>query len=363
MQHERHWLIGAPVSYYTAKVRAYLRYKQIPFFEIPAAREVYRDVIVPRTGVRFIPVLITDQDVAVQDSAAILDHLEARYPAPRIAPQDAVGQLLAALLETYADEWLVLPAMHYRWNVPENRAFAIEEFGRLSQPDATLAEQRALGEQLAGPFAGALPALGVHPETVPGIEASYLGLLQELNLHFTEQPFLLGASPCRGDFAMFGPLYAHLYRDPASGRLMQQVAPRVVEWIERMRDPAPAESAHACPATLEPVLRRLFRELGPVLASTIAQLADTPLTAAGVLPRSIGRHTFQLEGVSGERAIYPFNVYRFQRAQELYAGLDSAGRERADALLERVGGLSLMATPMPRRLTRVNNRLTFENPV
>ena len=147
MQHERHWLIGAPVSYYTAKVRAYLRYKQIPFFEIPAAREVYRDVIIPRTGVRFIPVLITDQDVAVQDSAAILDHLEERYPAPRIAPQDAVGQLLAALLETYADEWLVLPAMHYRWNVPENRAFAIEEFGRLSQPDATLAEQRALGER------------------------------------------------------------------------------------------------------------------------------------------------------------------------------------------------------------------------
>ena len=60
-----HKLIGAEVSLYTGKVRAYLRYKGIAFEEVAARAEVYRDVIIPRTGVRFIPVLISDDDAGV----------------------------------------------------------------------------------------------------------------------------------------------------------------------------------------------------------------------------------------------------------------------------------------------------------
>lgn len=359
MQKGRHWLIGAPVSYYTAKVRAYLRYKQIPHFEVQATREVYRDVIVPRTGVRFIPVLITADDVAVQDSAAIIDHLEARHAGPNIVPQDGVARVIAALLETYADEWLVLPAMHYRWNVPENRAYAMEEFGRLSLPTATLEEQRAVGEKLAGPFAGALPALGVSASTVAAIEQSYEALLDELNAHFATNNFLLGELPCRGDFALFGPLYAHLYRDPASGRMMRERAPRVAEWVLRMRDPEPSGADHVCAPTLEPILARMFREFGPVLQGTWTKLADARPDPDGFLPRAIGRHSFRLQDATGERAIYPFNAYRFQSAQDAYGKLTDAERLRADALLERAGGLALMQTQPAHRLVRVDNRLKF----
>ena len=206
----QHQLIGAQVSYYTGKVRAYLQYKRIPFAEVAATREIYRDVIVPRTGVRFIPVLISDDDIAVQDSTAIIDFLERRHPDPGIYPPGAVQRLAALLLEVYADEWLVLPAMHYRWNVPENRAFAIEEFGRLSVPSADAAEQRAIGEKLAGPFAGALPALGVSAETAPAIEASYRELLADFDRHLAEHGYALGPGPAIADFALYGPLYAHL---------------------------------------------------------------------------------------------------------------------------------------------------------
>jgi glutathione S-transferase len=363
MQRPTQRLIGAEVSYYTGKVRAYLRYKQIPFEEILATREVYRDVIVPRTGVRFIPVLISDDDVAVQDSAAILDFLDERYPEPSIRPEGSLGQLLALLLEAYADEWLLLPAMHYRWNIPENRAFAIEAFGQLSVPQATPEEQRAIGEKLAGPFAGALTPLGIDASTAPAIEASYRELLAELESHFHQHPFLLGERPSRGDFALFGPLYAHLYRDPASGRMMKQLAPRVATWVERMRDPAAPSGRFlpddALPGTLDPVLARMFREFGPVLADTIARLADAQALADGTLPRSLGTHTFLLNGAQGQRAIYPFNVWRWQAARDHYDGLAPDARVRADRLLERVGGLELMHAPPPRRLTRVANRLRF----
>jgi glutathione S-transferase len=312
--------------------------------------------------VRFIPVLITDDESAVQDSTAIIDFLEQRYPEPSIYPEGAVQRLAALLLEVYADEWLVLPAMHYRWNVPENRRFAIEEFGRLSAPDASAAEQRQIGEKLAGPFAGALPALGVSEQTAPAIDASYREFLADFDRHLALHPYALGSRPSIGDVALYGPLYAHLYRDPASGRLMREVAPRVAAWVERTQagEPAAASfpSGDALPATLEPLLARMFREFGPVLASTVDRLAALPPEASeSPLPRAIGRHRFELGGAVGERAIYPFNVWRFQRAHDHYRTLAGAERSSADALLERTGGLALLQRPIPRRLERRHNRL------
>lgn len=360
----KHRLIGAEVSYYTGKVRAYLRYKAIPFEEVAATREVYRDIILPRTGVRFIPVLIADDDLAVQDSTEIIDFLEQRYPERSVYPEGPVQRLVALLFEVYGDEWLLLPAMHYRWNVPENRAFAIQEFGRLSVPEVSPEEQREIGEALSKPFAGALPVLGVHPETVAAVEQSYHALLSELDAHFAQHPYLLGARPTLGDFSLFGPLYAHLYRDPASGRAMRELAPQVAAWVERMNRPA-AQSGEllpndAVPETLEPLLARLFHEFGPVLASTIEKLsAFVPEPADAPLPRAIGKHAFRLGDAVGTRAIYPFNVWRWQRAYTHYHALPSHVQASADALLERVGGRSLMQLPLTKRLTRRDNRLWF----
>lgn len=361
---KKHQLIGAQVSLYTGKVRSYLHYKKIAFDEILATREVYRDVILPRTGVRYIPVLISVDDVAVQDSTEIIDHLELRYPAATIYPPGGVQRLVALLFETYADEWLVIPAMHYRWNVPENRAFAIEEFGRLSVPNATPDEQRAIGEKLSGPFAGALPALGISTALTSAIEASYLGFLTDFAAHLRLFPYLLGSRPSIGDFALYGPLYAHLYRDPASGRLMREHAPEVCAWVERMTTPpTPLGGSFllddAIPTTLEPLLARMFREQGPVLASTLARLATFTPEGDGALPRTIGRHAFEIEGARGERAVYPFNAWRFQRALDQYEALTGDLRARADALLSTVGGRDLLQTKPTRRLARVNNQLRF----
>jgi len=356
-----HRLIGAEVSFYTGKVRAYLRYKAIPFEEVAATRDVFREVIVPRTGVRFIPVLLSDDDIAVQDSSAIIDFLEQRYSGVGIYPEAPLQRLVALLLTAYADEWLVIPAMHYRWNVPENRAFAMEEFGRLSLPTADLATQRALGEKLAGPFAGALPSLGITPNTVGAIEASYLALLAELERHLETQPFLLGTRPCIGDFALYGPLYAHLYRDPASGRLMNELAPRVADWVARMTSPRPLSGSFLpddqVPETLEPILTRMFTEFGPVLCSTaerLASWAQQPHEAH--VPRSIGLHEFTLGDVRETRSIAPFNLWRWQPPRALYHSLSGETRARADALLARCAGLTSLRAPCP-ELARENNQL------
>jgi hypothetical protein len=45
---------------------------------------------------------------------------------------------------------------------------------------------------------------------------------------------MLGGRPTLADFAMMGPLYAHLFRDPVPGKLVRTRAPLVGSWIERV---------------------------------------------------------------------------------------------------------------------------------
>lgn len=363
----KHQLIGTEVSLYTGKVRAYLRFKKIPYEEVLSTAEVYRNIIIPRTGVGFIPVLISDDDQALQDTTEIIDYLEARYPDPSIYPETASQRLVALLLEVYGDEWLVNPAMHYRWNIQENRQFALGEFGRTSAPDLSAHEQLALGEKLSKPFAGALAPLGITERSAPAIAQSYLALLADLDRHFQDHPFLLGNRPSIGDYGLIGPLYAHLYRDPYSGRLMKEKAAHVAEWIERMNNPGDEQGnflpEDQVPSTLLPVLARMFNEQVPVILSTIDHLDrwvaenDEPH-----VPRSIGRHKYEVEGLSEERKIFPFNQWMWQRPHDYYHSLGGEERQRVEALLNQLpGGLSTLSYPIKQRLARRDNRLVLSS--
>ena len=354
-------LIGAPVSLYTGKVRSYLQFKGIPFTEQLATPQVYRDLIIPRTGVRYIPVLVTPQDQVLQDSTEIIDHLEQQFPEPAIYPTGPCQKLIALLLEIYGDEWLVIPAMLYRWMIDENREFAIAEFGRVRLPEASAEEQYQAGLEASGPFAGALPRLGVTPHSRAALEQSYLALLAELDRHFAEHDFLLGGRPSIGDYGLIGPLYAHLYRDPASGRLMREKAPQVAAWVERMIDPPAAGDFlpdDALPPTLLPVLQRMFTEQVPVLQETARQLQQWSDANPDTLeiPRAIGSLRYRVGDTEEERLVFPYNLWMWQRALDHYADMDDQARQTVTALLGEQAAAAL-ATPLPVRVRRENNRL------
>ena len=112
-------LYAAEISYFSAKVRPAFRYKRIPHVEILATPDAYRRVIVPRTGLAMIPVVVTPEDETIQDSSDILDALEARFPDPPLFPPTPVQRLAAYLVELHADEFMMLPGLHYRWSFPE----------------------------------------------------------------------------------------------------------------------------------------------------------------------------------------------------------------------------------------------------
>lgn len=359
-------LIGAPVSLYTGKVRCYLQFKGIAFEEVLATPQVYRELIIPRTGVRYIPVLVTPDDRVIQDSTEIIDYLEQEFSDRPIYPAGPRQRLVALLLEVYGDEWLVNPAMLYRWMIEENRQFAIAEFGRTRLPEASPEEQYAAGLEASAPFAGALPRLGITEHSRAAIEESYLALLDELNVHFSSHDYLLGDRPCIGDFGLIGPLYAHLYRDPASGRLMQERAPQVARWVERMISPAEASQGgdflpdDAVPDTLLPIIKRMFDEQVPVLMETARQLEEwiTANPDATEIPRAIGKLRYRLGDMEEERLVFPYSLWMWQRVHHFYSGLNAAELRSIVSVLssQQVGTLS---KPVP-RVKRQANKLKTE---
>ncbi len=354
-------LIGSPVSLYTAKLRAYLRYKAIPFSECLSTGEVYKKIILPNTGVAFIPVLKTPEGHYLQDTTDIIDHLEALFTQNNIFPSTPKQRLVAHLLEAYGDEWLVNPAMLYRWRIEENKAFALREFGKTSAPNLTPAEQFTIGQKNAGPFAGALPYLGITDKSAGAIQTSYLQLLEDLNKHFQEHEFLLGSRPSIADFSFFGPLYGHLYRDPASGRLMQEHAPNLCAWIDRLLTPYPLCGKFLdndeVPNTLHPILQRLQLELLPVIQQTFKEVSQwVSDNGEGEIPRSISTLSYKIGEVEEKRHVFPFNLWKWQRVNDHIQTLHEESRNSLGQLINLKACELPIQTP-EFRLARVNNIL------
>src|SRR5690606_24974547 len=150
-------------------------------------------------------------------------------------------------------------------------------FGRTRLPEASPEEQYAAGLEASAPFAGALPRLGITEHSRAAIEASYLALLDELNLHFSRHDYLLGDRPSIGDFGLIGPLYAHLYRGPASRRSKQKRSALVARWVELMIRPAATSNDgdflpnDRVTDTLLSNIKRMFDEQVPLLLDTARQ--------------------------------------------------------------------------------------------
>jgi glutathione S-transferase len=360
---DQYKLYGAELSLYTGKVRAYLRFKKIPFIEIFSSRRIYRDVIEPKTGVRFIPVVETPGGEFIQDTSVIMDTLETAFPDRAIVPETPKQRLISAVFEMWGDEWLLIPAMHYRWN-HDNFPFIYEEFGKIAFPSMPAFIRRFVGKKLGGKFKGFVPMLGITPRSIPAIEDWYENeVLPSLDAHFAKYDYLLGSRPCVGDFGLIGPLYAHLYRDPASGKIMKRIAPNVAKWVERMnQDNVELDNWLAddiIPETLLALLKRQFQEFWPVQLATLSRneewMQANPKTKK--LPRMLGEHTYQIGNISEKRIIRTFSQWKLQRVLDIYQGFSESEKAMLDPLLKELGGYQMMQTEISQRVIRENNLL------
>ncbi len=357
-------LYGSDPSLFTGKARAYLDWKGADYREVAPNEKVRQELILPAIGRMVIPVVQLDDGTLLQDTSVIIDHYEASAGGPSVYPSGPRQRFAALLLECFGDEWLVIPAMHYRWNYNEEWIYG--EFGRSMAPDASADQHVAIGKAIGERFRGFVPILGINEITIPAIEASYEALLADLDIHFQAHDFLFGTRPSIGDFGLIGPLYAHLYRDPASGEIMKRLAPHVAQWVERMVDVEQPLSGEflpddAVPDTLLPILRRMMDEQLPNLMRTAELTAEWGKASADrEVPRAVGMAEYSLGTVSSTRMASPFSLWMLQRALDCLDAMEDDERAGCAALLDKVGGNALLDFPMPFQLVFENHRLWRE---
>lgn len=377
-------LWGTPHSLYTGKARSYLIKKGLDFEETLPSTAGFRDRVLPAVGHFVVPVLELPGGELVQDTTAIIDRCEAAHAEPVLHPVGGVQGVVAHFLDAFGSNYFVPLAMHYRWSYrADQELFLRTEFARAFPPAMPYEQRLEMAGALMEQFAGFLPQLGVTPEVIPAMEESYREVLEVLETHFRQHPYLLGGRPSLADFGMMAPLYAHLARDPVPGLLMRTVAPNVMRWTERMNTSAivdgdyvdqsgqyPAEDA--IPETLEGVLRVAFAHWGPGIAADAAQfnswLAGLDDAAPGALVSKggarkvhpqVGSIAYPWRGVTMKRASHPHSLWHLARAQAAAAMLDEAAKARLAALLERTGGTEVMALAIDRPITRKDNVLVL----
>jgi len=357
-------LYAAPLSLYSGKARGYLRWKNVAFKEVLATRSVYAKELLPRVGWPVIPVLAAPDDTTVQDTTDIIDYVENAEGGPSIYPEGPKQKLAALILELFGDEWLLIAAMYYRWTF--NEEFAFSEFGNALYADLPAQERAAKGREDGAKFKAFLPLLGITPATAPAIEATYEEFLRAFDTHLAGHDFLFGSRPSIGDYGLLGPLYAHNYRDPVSGKHMEKTAPRVAAWCRYTHAPHHPLSGDFIggddiPKTLLPILKMFAREQLPILLSTIERMkawhAANPNETE--VPRAIGVHEFTIGGVTENRGVIPYPLWMLQRVTDHLASLSGADKTAAEGLLISIGAEALIGLDTEPRLTRKNFKLAI----
>ena len=229
-------LYGAYASYYTAKVRSYLRKKGIPFQERLPSDPLFRSLVRPTSGSHRIPQLLTPQQAVIQDSIAIVDALEVEFPEIPALPESPAQRLYVHLMELLGSEGLLSLAWRHRWLFDENLTFIKRDFGRSFEPQGDDQALMKYGQLIAD----RMTSYGL-PPTTPDVRAEldtqYMTLIGLFENHLISHPYLLGGHPSQADYSVMGALHAHMGRDPAGLRLLQLHGPRTFRWVEHMLTP------------------------------------------------------------------------------------------------------------------------------
>src|SRR5947207_13561693 len=86
---------GLPTSMFSAKTRAYLRFKNIPHIETVPSMYTYMVTIKKHCGSAQAPVIIGPEGAWISDSSDIVDVLEKRYPQMPVMPGTPVQKFAA----------------------------------------------------------------------------------------------------------------------------------------------------------------------------------------------------------------------------------------------------------------------------
>ncbi|HEX4895324.1 MAG TPA: glutathione S-transferase family protein [Solimonas sp.] len=360
-------LYGWHLSYFSGKTRAYLNYKRVPFVDQPVDALTLLWRAPRKTGAKVMPVVVTPEGEWLQDTKVIADVIEQRFPQGAVLPASPRQRIAALLLEAWADEWWIPLAMQYRWIHPENYPLFERDAGNALLPGFPGFLKRRMAAYVASTLRGYLPSVGVVPKQYE-VQARWTeNMLDALDRHFTDLPFLFGHCPSVADFALYGPLYGHLSRDPYPRRVLVEPRPHLKAWVERMTTTQCGQGSFLpddeLPDTLQPLFDAVFREFYPMVSGIrdeVRKALPSLRSPGSRLPRMLGTIEFPMGTGRYRRGAMPYTLWMIQRVLDAYRALDAQGRAAVDAWTRDQGLPEAMRFDLGARLKRVGLHVALD---
>ncbi|MDG2335979.1 MAG: glutathione S-transferase family protein [Myxococcota bacterium] len=320
-------IYGAELSPYSVKVRSYYRYKGLPHRWIMRNSDTMAEYQ-KYARVPIIPLVVTGDDRAMQDSTPIIEALEAANPEPSIHPTDPVAAFVSALIEEFGDEWGNKWMFHLRWAREVDQVASSRRIASSMLAKANEEQVEAMAEQIRERMLGRVWFVGSSEQTGPQIEASFREGLAELDAHLATRPYLFGARPAFGDFGLWGQVY-EAWTDPTGAALVETV-PNVLDWVHRMTWPR-AEGEFEAWSSLEETLM-------PFLQNQIGK-RFLPWTLANERAVAEGSEEFSVElgGQTWTQKPQKYHAKSLASLREKYAAAQS---DSLDPILESAGCLA-----------------------
>lgn len=336
----RYRILAGPGSPYSHKVRAALRYRRIAHdWTIPLGGfdGTGQSAGLAAFGKRLLPVVLYPDGQAWNDSTPILHEMETLHPeGPSLMPATPAQRFLARLVEDFADEWLAVILMAFRWTSEDDVAFCARRqmagwLGDVDEAALTVGvEKFTARQQMVRNFIG-----GGDPTTHAALEAEYLALLDILERGLSRRLFLFGQRPSIADFGLYGML-SQLAIDPTPSRLMRARAVRTYQWTHWVDD----LSGHQGDWAPDPAPDQTLAELIALAGGGFRAMMLASAEAAG---RGELRCAFEVGGVTLASVARPYTVDCWRWLKAMFADLSEADREGLRPVLEPAGFWEVLA--------------------
>ena len=324
-------LFGMEVSPYSVKVRALLRHKNLPHEWVLRSR-ANEAAFRAKARIPVIPLLVTPEGEGLQDSTPLMDYLELHHPERSIRLPDPLLNFLSDALEEAADEWLIKPMFHYRWNYAADRQDAAMRIAVDSVDPGT--DPAPFATLIGGMLMSRRDGLGCTDANGPLLENYLATSATLLDRHLQERRFLFGEQLSAADLGL-GSLYYELLSDPTpSQRLQEHAALR--RWAAECMTPVQAEGRVEDWETLAPTLLPVLNH------ELVAHYLPWARSNAEALAGDASTLTVNLAGVDFYQPPQKYAGKSLRALQQRWLGLDEAGREQ---LTRQVPGLHQLDHP------------------
>lgn len=320
------------ISYFSGKLEAYLKYKQIEYTSVECSRKTL-EYIGNNTGVKKMPAIESSDGQWLYDTTPTIQWFERQHPENPITPDDPALAFISLLIEDYGDEWLWRPAMWWRW-MPRKSRWAVGHSissaflsKLLARPIGWYFGKRQQREWLWRD--------GMTRQNSADVKDMLFREFEFLEAQLEKTPYILGSHPSAADFGYFASMFRHFGNDVESSEIMRRNAPNTYEWLARLWNAKPhklpAEQQWAWPEGFHwnAMLERICRDYLPYLHQN-------------ALAFQTGSKRFDYHGNSFIFKKSPTTNYRVwcrEQLQQQFNSLPEEAKQRVSSLLAPHGGI------------------------